>query len=83
MERAPEEEIAAVEEVTSDGYVIGEEHPSVHQSDALFEARSALELGALELTINRLSSSQLAGYRVGGTHWAESSGAKWRDTATS
>jgi benzoate/toluate 1,2-dioxygenase reductase subunit len=64
VERAPEEEIAAVEEVTSDGYVIGEEHPSVHQSDALFEARSALELGALELTINRLSSSQLAGYRL-------------------
>ena len=47
-----------------DGYVIGEEHPSVHQSDAIFEARQALELGALELTLGRLSSSQLAGYRL-------------------
>ena len=46
------------------GYVIGEEHPSVHQSDAVFEARQALELGALELTIGRLSSQQLAGYRL-------------------
>ena len=36
-----------------DGYEIGEEHPSVHESDAIFEAREALELGALELVIGR------------------------------
>lgn len=47
-----------------DGYQIGEEHPDVQASDALFEARQALELGALELTIGRLSSQQLAGYRL-------------------
>lgn len=47
-----------------DGYQIGEEHPEVHESDALFEARQALELGALELTLGRLSSQQLAGYRL-------------------
>jgi len=50
--------------VTADGYQIGEEHPEVHESDALFEARAALELGALELTVGRLSSRQLAGYRL-------------------
>ncbi|WP_458319862.1 benzoate 1,2-dioxygenase electron transfer component BenC [Mycolicibacterium brisbanense] len=50
--------------VTDDGYQIGEEHPEVHESDALFEARQALELGALELTLGRLSSRQLAGYRL-------------------
>ncbi|MFM6850855.1 MAG: benzoate 1,2-dioxygenase electron transfer component BenC [Terrabacter sp.] len=47
-----------------DGYQIGEEHPDVKSSDAVFEARQALELGALELTIGRLSSQQLAGYRL-------------------
>jgi len=50
--------------VTDDGYQIGEEHPEVHASDALFEARQALELGALELTLGRLTSQQLAGYRL-------------------
>ncbi|WP_223145659.1 MULTISPECIES: benzoate 1,2-dioxygenase electron transfer component BenC [Rhodococcus] len=45
-------------------YEIGEEHPSVHESDAVFEARRALELGALELVIGRLSSQQIAGYRL-------------------
>jgi benzoate/toluate 1,2-dioxygenase reductase subunit len=50
--------------VAQDGYQIGEEHPEVHASDALFEARQALELGALELTLGRLSSQQLAGYRL-------------------
>lgn len=45
-------------------YEIGEEHPSVHESDAIFEAREALELGAVELTVGRLSSQQLAGYRL-------------------
>ena len=50
--------------VAEDGYQIGEEHPEVHESDAIFEARQALELGALELTLGRLSSRQLAGYRL-------------------
>jgi len=50
--------------VTQDGYQIGEEHPEVHASDALFEARQALELGALELTLGRLTSQQLSGYRL-------------------
>ena len=50
--------------VAEDGYQIGEEHPEVHASDALFEARQALELGALELTLGRLTSQQLAGYRL-------------------
>jgi benzoate/toluate 1,2-dioxygenase reductase subunit len=49
---------------TAGAYEIGEEHPSVHESDAIFEARQALELGALELTLGRLSSQQLAGYRL-------------------
>jgi benzoate/toluate 1,2-dioxygenase reductase component len=55
---------AAVATVAADGYQIGEEHPAVHESDAIFEAREALELGALELTMGRLSSQQLAGYRL-------------------
>ncbi|MEE4024180.1 benzoate 1,2-dioxygenase electron transfer component BenC [Gordonia sp. PKS22-38] len=50
--------------VASEGYQIGEEHPAIHESDALFEARAALELGALELTFGRLTSQQLAGYRL-------------------
>ena len=50
--------------VAQDGYQIGEEHPELHASDALFEARQALELGALELTLGRLTSQQLAGYRL-------------------
>ena len=45
-------------------YMIGEEHPSVLSSDAVFDAREALELGALELTIGRLTSQQLTGYRL-------------------
>ncbi|KUI36414.1 benzoate 1,2-dioxygenase electron transfer component BenC [Mycobacterium sp. GA-2829] len=51
-------------EVAADGYQIGEEHPEVHESDAIFQAREALELGAVELTIGRLSASQLSGYRL-------------------
>ncbi|GAA3954245.1 benzoate 1,2-dioxygenase electron transfer component BenC [Gordonia caeni] len=50
--------------VGADGYQIGQEHPGVHESDALFEARAALELGALELVFGRLSTQQLAGYRL-------------------
>ncbi|KQV69531.1 oxidoreductase [Nocardioides sp. Root122] len=49
---------------TTDGYEIGEEHPSVHASDAIFEARMALELGALDLVLGRISSRQVAGYRL-------------------
>ena len=45
-------------------YEIGEEHPSVHESDAVFEARRALELGAVDITLGRLTSQQLAGYRL-------------------
>ncbi|HWC21662.1 MAG TPA: benzoate 1,2-dioxygenase electron transfer component BenC [Flexivirga sp.] len=55
---------AAVAETASDGYQIGEEHPDIDSSDAIFEAREALELGALELVIGRLSSGQLTGYRL-------------------
>jgi benzoate/toluate 1,2-dioxygenase reductase component len=50
--------------VAADGYQIGEDHPEIHESDALFEAREALELGALELTLGRLSNQQLTGYRL-------------------
>ncbi|WP_055474472.1 benzoate 1,2-dioxygenase electron transfer component BenC [Gordonia sp. HS-NH1] len=50
--------------IGSHGYQIGEEHPEITESDALFEARAALELGALELTFGRLSTQQLAGYRL-------------------
>ena len=52
------------ETVGAGGYIIGEEHPSVLHSDAAFDARMALELGALELTIGRLSHEQLTGYRM-------------------
>ena len=50
--------------VGTGGYQIGEEHPSVHESDALFDARCALELGALELVVGRLSHQQVVGYRL-------------------
>jgi benzoate/toluate 1,2-dioxygenase reductase subunit len=50
--------------VGADGYVIGEEHPSIHKSDAIFDARQGLELGALELVIGRLTTRQLSGYRL-------------------
>lgn len=50
--------------VTRDGYEIGEEHPSVHASDAIFEARMALELGALDLVLGRVDSRQVTGYRL-------------------
>ncbi|GGU17540.1 benzoate 1,2-dioxygenase electron transfer component BenC [Nocardioides albus] len=51
-------------DTTADGYTIGEEHPDISASDAIFEARAALEVGALDLTIGRLDSQQLAGYRL-------------------
>ncbi|MBD0322300.1 MAG: FCD domain-containing protein [Aldersonia sp.] len=47
-----------------DLYEIGEEHPPVADSDAQFDARMALELGALELTIGRLTEQQLIEYRI-------------------
>src|SRR3712207_6812978 len=50
--------------IVAAGYEIGEEHPSVHESDAVFDARRALELGAFELTIGRLTHQQLTGYRL-------------------
>ncbi len=40
-------------------YEIGEEH---RHSDALFDARTALELGVMELTIGRLTLAQVNGY---------------------
>ncbi|MER7559843.1 benzoate 1,2-dioxygenase electron transfer component BenC [Nocardioides sp. NPDC126508] len=55
---------AADVSTTADGYTIGEEHPDISASDAIFEARAALEVGALDLTVGRLDSRQLAGYRL-------------------
>ncbi|MDL5156164.1 benzoate 1,2-dioxygenase electron transfer component BenC [Actinomycetospora termitidis] len=63
--RAPEPADESVPgTVTTDGYEIGQQHPSIQVSDAIFDARRALELGALELTIGRITSQQIAGYRV-------------------
>ncbi|MFD2093529.1 benzoate 1,2-dioxygenase electron transfer component BenC [Blastococcus deserti] len=62
--QAPTDRPAVSPTGTVDGYQIGEEHPSVSESDALFDARRALEFGALELTIGRLTHQQLAGYRL-------------------
>lgn len=50
--------------LASDGYEIGEQHPSVETSDALFDARTALELGALDLVLGRLDDRELAAYRA-------------------
>lgn len=50
--------------ISTDGYQIGESHPDIHYSDAMFEARQALELAALELVIGKLTSQQLAGYQL-------------------
>jgi benzoate/toluate 1,2-dioxygenase reductase subunit len=58
------EPVETTPRVAAGRYEIGEEHPSVHQSDAIFEARQALELGALELVLGRLTSRQVAGYRL-------------------
>lgn len=52
-------------------YEIGEEHPPVAESDEQFDARMALELGVLELTIGRLTPEQLVEFRI----LAEASGA--------
>lgn len=64
VERRADPETTQSEHSVATGYEIGEEHPSVHESDAVFEARRALELGALELVIGRLSSQKIAGYRL-------------------
>jgi benzoate/toluate 1,2-dioxygenase reductase component len=56
--------VLAPEPEATDGYEIGEEHPSVHASDAIFEARMALELGALDLVLGRITSRQVAGHRL-------------------
>ena len=61
--RAPARE-APAGTVTDDGYEIGQQHPSIHESDAIFDARRALELGALELIIGRITSREVAGYRL-------------------
>ncbi len=45
-------------------YEIGEEHPDAATSDAVFEAREALELGAAELMLGRMTSAQLTGWRL-------------------
>lgn len=60
VEASPDVESSPV----SDGYEIGEEHPSLQASDAIFEARMALELGALDLVLGRINSQQVAGYRL-------------------
>jgi benzoate/toluate 1,2-dioxygenase reductase component len=53
------------EKFASTGVVseIGEEHLKVGDSDEAFDARMALELGATELTIGRLTEEQLAEFR--------------------
>jgi benzoate/toluate 1,2-dioxygenase reductase subunit len=62
----------ALETPASPGnYEIGEEHPPVAESDEQFDARMALELGVLELTIGRLTPEQLVEFRI----LAEASGA--------
>lgn len=45
-------------------YEIGEDHPDIQKSDSIFEAREALELGALELVLGRLNSQQVTAYRM-------------------
>lgn len=61
---AADDSINQLVAATADGYEIGEEHPSLRHSDSIFEAREALELGALGLVIGRLDSRQIAGYRL-------------------
>ena len=68
---------------------IGESHVKVVDSDEAFDARMALELGAAQLVINRLSSDQLLEYRrlaeATGTHIKEghfSDPAGFRDANT-
>ncbi|WP_226366621.1 benzoate 1,2-dioxygenase electron transfer component BenC [Pseudonocardia sp. ICBG162] len=64
VEPAPASRPAESVVVAADGYEIGEEHPSIQKSDAIFDARQGLELGALELVIGRIDTQQIAGYRL-------------------
>lgn len=53
------------ETVTSGpGVVSGEIHPAISHSDAQFDARMALELGAVELTMGKLDRAQLDEFRM-------------------
>ncbi|WP_407335816.1 benzoate 1,2-dioxygenase electron transfer component BenC [Dietzia kunjamensis] len=53
------------ETVTSaPGVVSGEVHPAIRHSDAQFDARMALELGVIELTMGRLDGARLAEFRM-------------------
>ncbi|MEH6819490.1 MAG: benzoate 1,2-dioxygenase electron transfer component BenC [Dietzia psychralcaliphila] len=49
---------------SSTGVVSGEVHPGITHSDAQFDARMALELGAVELTMGRLDAARLAEFRM-------------------
>lgn len=49
---------------SSTGVVSGEVHPGIAHSDAQFDARMALELGAVELTMGRLDAARLAEFRM-------------------
>lgn len=46
------------------GVVSGEIHPAISHSDAQFDARMALELGVIELTMGRLDQTSLAEFRM-------------------
>ncbi len=46
------------------GVVSGEVHPAIRHSDAQFDARMALELGVIELTMGRLDGARLAEFRM-------------------
>ncbi|MFL0579233.1 benzoate 1,2-dioxygenase electron transfer component BenC [Dietzia sp. 179-F 9C3 NHS] len=46
------------------GVVSGEIHPAIRHSDAQFDARMALELGVVELTMGRLDAARLAEFRM-------------------
>lgn len=48
----------------SQPYEIGEEHDTTRDSNAIYEARMALELGAVALTVGRLSDAQIDAYRI-------------------
>lgn len=56
--------VEPAEAAPSGTYEIGEEHVSLADSDAQFDARMALELGAVELTMGRLTPEQLTEYRI-------------------
>lgn len=50
--------------IASTGVVSGEVHPGIENSDAQFDARMALELGATELTMGRLDDARLSEFRM-------------------